>query len=109
MTKEGVGINSAVDSSLQVLAKDLLIQQKEKLYVEMQDLLARHPNPEEAAEQLNTYSRKLAEKTKQLKAMSSELRLYQATALTFTSPQCWMSRHHRTCPKVSKRNVNGKF
>ncbi|CAM6096413.1 unnamed protein product [Calypogeia fissa] len=67
-----------IQKTEEVLDKDIMIQQKEKLYIEMQALLARRPNPEEAAEQLETYSKKLAEKTRQLKAMSSELRLYQA-------------------------------
>lgn len=60
----------------QVAAKDALIQQKEKLYVELRAILARQPGPE-VAEQLNLYQANLAEKQKQLKAMSSELSLHR--------------------------------
>ena len=60
----------------EVAAKDALIQQKEKLYVELRAILARQPGPE-VAEQLNLYQANLAEKTKQLKSMSAELALHR--------------------------------
>jgi len=60
----------------EVAVKDALIQQKEKLYVELRAILARQPGPE-VAEQLNLYQANLAEKTKQLKSMSSELILHR--------------------------------
>ena len=52
----------------EVVEKDVIIQEKEKLYVELKNILARQPGPE-VAEQLNLYQANLAEKTKQLKAM----------------------------------------
>lgn len=61
----------------EVVEKDLLIQEKEKLYVELKNILARQPGPE-VAEQLSTYQGNLREKTKQMKAMASELNMYQA-------------------------------
>merc|ERR1712178_4329 len=57
--------------------KDLLIQEKEKLYVELKNILARQPGPE-VAEQLSVYQTNLREKTKQMKAMAAELNMYQA-------------------------------
>merc|ERR1711918_47991 len=60
-----------------VVEKDLLIQEKEKLYVELKDILARQPGPE-VAEQLSIYQQNLREKTRQMKAMASELNMYQA-------------------------------
>jgi len=60
----------------EVAAKDALIQQKEKLYVELRAILARQPGPE-VAEQLNLYQANLAEKTKQLKSMNAELTLHR--------------------------------
>merc|ERR1719198_2435896 len=60
----------------EVASKDALIQQKEKLYVELKAILARQPGPE-VAEQLNLYQANLAEKTKQLKAMSAQLQLHR--------------------------------
>eukprot|EP00899_Mesostigma_viride_P002905 jgi/Mesvir1/12615/Mv16076-RA.1 len=61
----------------EVVEKDLLIQEKEKLYVELKNILARQPGPE-VAEQLSVYQANLREKTKQMKAMASELNMYQA-------------------------------
>ncbi len=66
-----------VFSHTQVVEKDLLIQEKEKLYMELKNILARQPGPE-VAEQLSIYQANLREKTKQMKAMASELNMYQA-------------------------------
>ena len=51
---------------LQVVEKELLIQEKEKLYMELKHILARQPGPE-VAEQLQIYQQTLKEKTKQMK------------------------------------------
>uniref|UniRef100_A0A061SN17 Flagellar associated protein n=1 Tax=Tetraselmis sp. GSL018 TaxID=582737 RepID=A0A061SN17_9CHLO len=61
----------------EVVEKDLLIQEKEKLYVELKNILARQPGPE-VAEQLSVYQANLREKTKQMKAMAGELNMFQA-------------------------------
>ena len=61
----------------QVVEKELLIQEKEKLYMELKQILARQPGPE-VAEQLSIYQQTLKEKTKQMKGMSSELNMYEA-------------------------------
>lgn len=53
-------------SPLQVVEKELLIQEKEKLYMELKQILQRQPGPE-VAEQLQIYQQTLKEKTKQLK------------------------------------------
>ncbi len=45
-----------------------VLQEKEKLYVELKHILARQPGPE-AAEKLQIYQRTLREKTKQLKVI----------------------------------------
>lgn len=60
-----------------VVEKDLLLQEKEKLYVELKNLLARQPGPE-VAEQLSKYQQTIKEKTRQMKAMASELNMFQA-------------------------------
>jgi len=60
----------------EVAAKDGLIQQKEKLYVELKSILARQPGPE-VAEQLQIYQDNLSEKQKQLKAMTAELNMHR--------------------------------
>ena len=61
----------------QVVERDLLIQEKDKLYVELKNILARQPGPE-VAEQLSIYQQGLRDKTKSMKAMASELNMYQA-------------------------------
>merc|ERR1711943_136589 len=61
----------------EVVEKDLLIQEKEKLYVELKNILPRQPGPE-VAEQLSVYQTNFREKTKQMKAMAAELNMYQA-------------------------------
>ena len=60
-----------------MVEKDLLIQEKDKLYVELKNILARQPGPE-VAEQLSIYQQGLRDKTKSMKAMASELNMYQA-------------------------------
>lgn len=71
----------------EVVEKDLLIQEKEKLYVELKNILARQPGPE-VAEQLSTYQGNLREKTKQMKAMASELNMYQAQVPAYCKACC---------------------
>merc|ERR1712178_288752 len=66
-----------ISKTEEVVEKDLLIQEKEKLYVELKNILARQPGPE-GAEQLSIYQQNLRDKTKTMKAMASELNMYQA-------------------------------
>lgn len=56
----------------EVVEKELLIQEKEKLYVELKHILARQPGPE-VAEQLSIYQSTLKDKTKQLKVNGLDL------------------------------------
>lgn len=86
----------------EVVEKDLLIQEKEKLYVELKNILARQPGPE-VAEQLSTYQGNLREKTKQMKAMASELNMYQAqvsAGLLFPWPSRTAQRYN--CCQIIK-------
>ncbi|XP_064519332.1 cilia- and flagella-associated protein 58 isoform X3 [Pseudopipra pipra] len=66
-----------ISKTSEVIEKEFLLQEKEKLYVELRQLLARQPGPE-ATEQLQHYRHSLQEKTKQLKVLSSELNTYEA-------------------------------
>merc|ERR1711998_803797 len=66
-----------ISKTEEVVEKDLLIQEKGKLYVELKNILARQPGPE-VAEQLSVYQQNLKDKTRQMKAMASELNMYQA-------------------------------
>eukprot|EP01029_Cantina_marsupialis_P027619 TRINITY_DN773096_c1_g1_i1.p1 TRINITY_DN773096_c1_g1~~TRINITY_DN773096_c1_g1_i1.p1 ORF type:complete len:875 (+),score=342.72 TRINITY_DN773096_c1_g1_i1:94-2718(+) len=51
--------------------KDLLIKEKEKMYVELKNILARQPGPE-VAEQLSAYQQALRDKDSKLKALTAE-------------------------------------
>ena len=66
-----------ISKTEEVVEKDLLIQEKDKLYIELKNILARQPGPE-VAEQLSVYQQNLKEKTRQMKAMASELNMHQA-------------------------------
>ncbi|OON14691.1 hypothetical protein X801_09516 [Opisthorchis viverrini] len=55
-----------ISKTEEVVEKELLIQEKEKLYVELKHILARQPGPE-VAEQLNIYQTVIKDKTKQIK------------------------------------------
>merc|ERR1712228_677302 len=61
----------------EVVAKDLEIQEKERLHKELTNILEKQPGPE-IMEQLEVYNETYNAKMKQTKAMTSELRTYQA-------------------------------
>ncbi|XP_024117468.1 cilia- and flagella-associated protein 58 [Oryzias melastigma] len=54
--------------------RELLLQEKEKLYVELKNILARRPGPE-AAEQLWQYEFTIRDRSKKLKVLTAELRM----------------------------------
>jgi len=66
-----------ISKTEEVVSKEMSIQEKEKLYIDLKQILARQPGPE-VAEQLQIYQQSLKEKTKQMKAMSSELNMCEA-------------------------------
>ena len=66
-----------IQKTEEVVEKELLIKEKEKLYMELKQILARQPGPE-VAEQLSVYQQNLKVKTKQMTTMSSELNMYVA-------------------------------
>lgn len=74
-----------ISKTEEVVERDLLIQEKEKLYVELKNILARQPGPE-VAEQLSTYQANMREKNKQMKSMASELNVYQAQVCSGSAP-----------------------
>merc|ERR1712190_302752 len=64
-----------ISKTEEVVEKDALIQEKEKLYVQLKSIIARQPGPE-VAEQLAWYSQSLKEKTQHMKQMAQELETY---------------------------------
>jgi chromosome segregation ATPase len=88
-----------IQKTEEVVEKELLIQEKEKLYMELKHILARQPGPE-VAEQLQLYQQTLKEKTKQLKSMASELNMYEAQV---AEHKYEMSRLSREMEEVKKK------
>merc|ERR1711865_99170 len=88
----------------EVVEKDMLIQEKEMLYVELKNILARQPGPE-VAEQLSIYQQNLRDKTKQMKAMASELNMYQAQVNEYKYE---IERLSRELTEVKKRYFDHK-
>ncbi|CAM9861031.1 unnamed protein product [Ascophyllum nodosum] len=67
-----------------VAKKDMLIQKKEKLYVELKKILGRQPGPD-VEKQLAVYQENLKNKLKQMKAMEAELDMYKQQVDLFKS------------------------
>lgn len=61
----------------EAVEKEMLINEKEKLFIELQNILASQPGPK-AADQVSAMQQALKEKTKQMKAMAAELNMYHA-------------------------------
>jgi len=68
-----------IEKSEEVVDKDLLIHHKEKLYVELKNILARQPGPE-VAEQLSTFQQSLVERANQMEQMEAELTMSHTQA-----------------------------
>jgi len=82
----------------EVLTKDNLIQEKEKLYVELKNILGRSPGPE-VQEQLILYQQNLKEKHKQMKAMNLELEMYKAQVDEYRGEITQFAQHARDLKK----------
>lgn len=66
-----------ISKTEEVVGKDLRLEEQEKLYTALKNVVARQPGPE-LAEQLSVYQAALKEKTRQMKAMAAELNMFQA-------------------------------
>lgn len=64
-----------VAMSDKVTQTDLLVQEKEKIYVELKNVISRQPGPE-VEEQILVYQQTFKDKNKQLAAMNQELAMY---------------------------------
>jgi chromosome segregation ATPase len=93
-----------IQKTEQVVEKDLLIKDKDKLLAELKNLLARQPGPE-VAEQLSVYQHSLKEKTRQMKAMTAELNMFQAQASEY---KVVMDRTGRELNDVKRRYFEHK-
>ncbi|NWS21651.1 CFA58 protein, partial [Pachyramphus minor] len=93
-----------ISKTSEVIEKEFLLQEKEKLYVELRQVLARQPGPE-ATEQLQHYQHSLREKTKQLKVLSSELNMYEAQSKEY---KCEIERLNNELNNVKKKYLAQK-
>merc|ERR1719410_524176 len=66
-----------ISKTEEAVEKDLAIQEKEKLYLEMSNLLLKQPGPE-VVEEVGKQQNSLKEKTKAMKSMAAELNMYHA-------------------------------
>uniref|UniRef100_A0A3B5A651 Cilia and flagella associated protein 58 n=1 Tax=Stegastes partitus TaxID=144197 RepID=A0A3B5A651_9TELE len=80
--------------------RELLLQEKEKLYVELKHILARQPGPE-AAEQLQQCQWTIRDRTQKLKALIAELRM-----LDFKMNEC-KSENQRLSSELA--NIKKKY
>ena len=88
-----------IEKSEEVVDKDLLIHHKEKLYVELKNILARQPGPE-VAEQLSTYQASLSERAKQIEQMQAELSMSHTQASEYKYE---ISRINKELVEVKKK------
>jgi len=93
-----------ISKTEEVVEKGLVIQEKDKLYVELKNILARQPGPE-VAEQLSVYQTNLKTKTRQMKAMASELNMYQAQINEYKYE---IERFSRELQDMKKKYYNNK-
>ena len=63
-----------IQKTEEIANKEFVIRERETVYVELREILARQPGPE-VAEQLHEFQRSLKCKTKQLKRLSAELNM----------------------------------
>ncbi|NXL98946.1 CFA58 protein, partial [Tyrannus savana] len=93
-----------INKTSEVIEKEFLLQEKEKLYVELRQVLAQQPGPE-ATEQLQRYRHSLRDKTKQLKVLSSELNMYEAQSKEYKSE---IERLNNELNNVKKKYLSQK-
>ena len=100
-----------IQKAEEVVQSDLLIQEKEKVYVELKQIIARQPGPE-VEEQLLVYQQTLKDKNKQLAAMDDELDMYRQQVSFFKEEiiesDKTMDKLKKKWLKIKKQNFNPK-
>merc|ERR1712072_657349 len=87
-----------------LIAKTEEVVEKDKLYVQLKNILARQPGPE-VAEQLAWYSQNLKEKTKQMQQMASELKYYHGQVKDLKDE---IERYHKELDTIKQSYFNQK-
>ncbi|CAF93386.1 unnamed protein product, partial [Tetraodon nigroviridis] len=91
-----------IAKSQELEERELLLQEKEKLYVELKQILARQPGPE-AAEQLQQYKWTLRDKATKLKVIEQDTTIVQVLQwLSFTTEsQIKPSEYHKNIVPIN--------
>ncbi|KAM4726208.1 cilia- and flagella-associated protein 58 [Anableps anableps] len=89
--------------------RELLLQEKEKLYVELKQILARRPGPE-AAGQLQQYRWTIRDRTKKLQALVAELRMLDSKMNEYKSENQRLSSELANIKKkyFSQKRLHGE-
>ena len=66
-----------IEKTEDIVIKEMQVQEKEKMYIELRQILARQPGPE-LTEQLSEYKRAIKQKVKQLKTLTAELNMAES-------------------------------
>ena len=93
-----------ISKTEEVVEKELQIQESEKEYVELKQLLARQPGPE-VQTQIQIYQQTLKDKQRQLKSMASELNMYKSQSSEY---QYEIERLARELQETKKRYFEHK-
>lgn len=88
-----------VEKSDEALQADLLIQEKEKAYIELKKIIARQPGPE-VEEQVLVYQQTYKDKAKQLDGMNDELDMYRQQTKVFKED---LNRVEKEMDRVKKK------
>jgi len=83
-----------ISKTEEVVGRDMQLEEKERAYLALKKVVARHPGPE-LAEQLTVYQTALKDKTRQMRAMAAELNLFQAQANEYKYEVDKISREHQ--------------
>lgn len=96
-----------IEKSDMTVRSDLMIQEKEKVYVELKNIITRQPGPE-VEEQVLTYQFALKDKVKQLSSMNNELDMYRMQVDTFKNEivelDCMLASIKKSWIKAKKLN-----
>jgi chromosome segregation ATPase len=93
-----------ISKTEQVVEKELLLQAKEKLYLDLKAMLSRVPGPE-VVQQIEILKGLVKERTREMKAMASELNMHQSQALDYkTEIQTLVHQVH----EYKKKYLSGK-
>lgn len=66
-----------IEKTEEIVVKEMAVQEKEKMYIELRQILARQPGPE-LTEQLSEYKRSIKQKVKQMKRLTAELNMAES-------------------------------